>query len=282
MPTFDQVLEARDRIAAYVHHTPVMTSEYLNQLTGAELFFKCENLQRSAPSRRAAPVTPCFRPRTMKQRRGVVTHSSGNHAGALCYAARRRGIAATVVMPRGAGGEESRGRKLRRPHRRVRADPGRARSRRSRALVAESGANAVHPYDDAPRDRRPGHLRARAARARAGSRHGGRARRRRRPDLRHLPEPVRSLAPKSKWSPPNRPGGDDAWLSLQPGSSRRRPANGRRRTQNQPQTEHLALRRNSSSDILLARRDGNHRRHVPDLAAHENHHRTVVGGTRWR
>ena len=149
IPTFDQVLEARERIAPHVHHTPVMTSEYLNRLTGAELYFKCENLQKVGAFKARGACNAVFALDDDEAARGVATHSSGNHAGALCYAAKRRGIEATVVMPRTAPAAKKAavvgyGGRI------VECEPTQAaREQTLAALVADSGAHIVHPYDDA-------------------------------------------------------------------------------------------------------------------------------------
>ncbi len=149
IPTFDQVLEARDRIAPHVHHTPVMTSEYLNELTGAELFFKCENLQKVGAFKARGACNAVFALGDEEAARGVATHSSGNHAGALCYAAGRRGVEATVVMPHTAPAAKKAavagyGGRI------VECEPTQAaREQTLAALVADSGARIVHPYDDA-------------------------------------------------------------------------------------------------------------------------------------
>ena len=102
IPTFDDVLAAHERIAPYIHNTPVLTSSYLNQLSGAELFFKCENLQKVGAFKARGAINAVFGLDDDVAAKGVATHSSGNHAGALSYAAAQRGIAATVVMPRTA------------------------------------------------------------------------------------------------------------------------------------------------------------------------------------
>jgi threonine dehydratase len=102
IPDFDDVRAAQQRIAPYIHHTPVLTSSYLNQLTGAELFFKCENLQKVGAFKARGACNAVFGLSEAAAVNGVATHSSGNHAGALSYAAARRGISATVVMPHNA------------------------------------------------------------------------------------------------------------------------------------------------------------------------------------
>lgn len=139
---------ARERIAPHIHKTPVLTSQFLNALTGAELFFKCENFQKSGVFKVRGATNAVFSLDDEKARRGVATHSSGNHGLALSYAAARRGIDATVVMPHGA---------LRAKKDAVIGYGGSiveceaSMSSREAALaelVAETGADFVHPYDD--------------------------------------------------------------------------------------------------------------------------------------
>jgi len=96
---FDDVLAAAERIAPFVHRTPVLTCSTLNRLVGAEVFFKCENFQKvgAFKFRGASNAVALL---TQEQReRGVVTHSSGNHAQAVALAAAMQGVDATIVMP---------------------------------------------------------------------------------------------------------------------------------------------------------------------------------------
>lgn len=102
IPTFDDVIAAHDRIGPYVHRTPVLTSRYLNALTGAELFFKCENFQKAGAFEVRGACNAVFGLRDDPLAKGVATHSSGNHALSLAYAAGRRGVPCTVVMPHSA------------------------------------------------------------------------------------------------------------------------------------------------------------------------------------
>ena len=102
IPSFDDVLAAEVRIRPHVHRTPVMTSRMLNEMTGADLFFKCENLQKAGAFKVRGASNAVFGLRDDQLARGVATHSSGNHALSLSYAAGRRGIPCTVVMPRTA------------------------------------------------------------------------------------------------------------------------------------------------------------------------------------
>ncbi|MCP4335058.1 MAG: pyridoxal-phosphate dependent enzyme [Gammaproteobacteria bacterium] len=148
IPTFDDVLAARERIAPHVHKTPVMTSSYLNGLCGAEIFFKCENLQKVGAFKARGACNAVFGLDDASAVRGVATHSSGNHAGALSYAAARRGIEATVVMPRTApetkkAAVRSYGGKI------LECEPTQAaREAMLDEVIAETGADLVHPYDD--------------------------------------------------------------------------------------------------------------------------------------
>jgi len=96
------VREAADRIAGIVHRTPVMTSETLDRLAGRRVYFKCENLQKVGAFKYRGATNAVRKLSDAAAARGVVTHSSGNHAQALALAARVRGIPAYVVMPKTA------------------------------------------------------------------------------------------------------------------------------------------------------------------------------------
>jgi len=148
IPTFDDVLAAHERIKPYIHRTPILTSTYLNELTGAELFFKCENFQKAGAFKVRGASNAVFGLSDEMAEKGVATHSSGNHALSLSYAAGRRGIPVTVVMPRtapqakkdaviGYGGVI------------VECEPSTtSREETFEKVVAESGAEFVHPYND--------------------------------------------------------------------------------------------------------------------------------------
>ncbi|WP_183507733.1 beta-hydroxyaspartate dehydratase BhcB [Methylobacterium brachythecii] len=148
IPTLEDMLEARRRIAPYVHRTPVLTSRILNELTGAQLFFKCENLQKAGAFKARGASNAVFGLLDEQAVRGVATHSSGNHGSCLSYAAGRRGVPCTVVMPRtapqakkdavrGYGGRV------------VECEPSlSSREAVFAEVVAETGAEFVHPYND--------------------------------------------------------------------------------------------------------------------------------------
>jgi threonine dehydratase len=182
------VLAAHDRIRPYIHRTPILTSSYLNGLTGAELFFKCENFQKAGAFKVRGACNAVFGLSDEKAKRGVATHSSGNHALSLSYAAGRRGIPCHVVMPRTAPeGQEGRGARLRRDHHRVRAvdveprrgvrqGPVRDRRRVRPSLQRRAG------------DRRAGHLLEGDDRGPRRARRGGGADRRRRHGVGLVPD----------------------------------------------------------------------------------------------
>lgn len=102
LPTFDDIKAAHERIRPYIHRTPVLSSKSINQMVGADLFFKCENLQKVGAFKFRGACNSVFSLTDEEARKGVCTHSSGNHAAALALAARMRGIQAYIVMPENA------------------------------------------------------------------------------------------------------------------------------------------------------------------------------------
>ncbi|MFZ0416042.1 MAG: pyridoxal-phosphate dependent enzyme [Candidatus Acidiferrales bacterium] len=102
VPDIETIRSAHERIRPQIHRTPVFTSETLDQIAGAHLFFKCENLQKTGSFKFRGATNAIFSLTDDEAKRGVVTVSSGNHAGAISLAARRRGIPAWIVMPRNA------------------------------------------------------------------------------------------------------------------------------------------------------------------------------------
>ncbi|GIX48902.1 MAG: serine/threonine dehydratase [Candidatus Tectimicrobiota bacterium] len=148
LPTFADVERAAARIGPFAHRTPVWTCASLDRLSGARLFFKCENLQKAGAFKFRGACNAVMALPEAEARRGVATHSSGNHAAALALAARLRGIAAHVVMPASAPAVKKAA---------VAAYGGRivfcaptleAREETLARVVAETGATFVHPYND--------------------------------------------------------------------------------------------------------------------------------------
>jgi threonine dehydratase len=101
-PTLQAIRDAAERIAPWVHRTPVATSATFDSELGARIFFKCENLQKVGAFKARGATNAVLRLDDETARRGVITHSSGNHAAALAYAAGIREIPCTVVMPEDA------------------------------------------------------------------------------------------------------------------------------------------------------------------------------------
>jgi len=139
---------AARRIAPHIHRTPVFRSRSLDAMANAELFFKCENLQRTGSFKIRGAANAVLSLSDEEAARGVATHSSGNHGAALACAARLRGIAAYIVVPSNAPEVKKR----------AIADFGgaitfceptlAAREEAIRKILAETGAVLIHPYND--------------------------------------------------------------------------------------------------------------------------------------
>ena len=146
-PDFHAVQGAARRLAGVVHRTPVVTCSTLDQMAGRRLFFKCEHLQKTGAFKFRGASNAVLRLTDEVARRGVVTHSSGNHAGALALAARMRNITAHIVMPRNASPVKKRaaqgyGARI------VECEPTQhARETAAAAVVSGTGATLVAPYD---------------------------------------------------------------------------------------------------------------------------------------
>jgi len=148
MVTFESIQQAADRIRPYVHRTPVLPSSQINAVLGAQIYFKCENLQKVGAFKARGACNAVMQLPDADATRGVATHSSGNHAQALAYAARLRGIPCTIVMPKNA------------PQVKVEATRGygtdivfcentlTAREQALADVVERTGATVIHPYDN--------------------------------------------------------------------------------------------------------------------------------------
>lgn len=148
MPGIDELREAHQRIAPYVHRTPVMTSRLLDEFTGSSVYFKCEQLQKVGAFKARGAANAVLSLSDEQASAGVATHSSGNHGAALAMAARTRGIQAHIVMPANA------------PEVKKEAVAGyggliieceptlAARETALAAVIAQTGAHIVHPYND--------------------------------------------------------------------------------------------------------------------------------------
>ncbi len=148
VPTFDDIRAAHDRIRPRIHRTPVLTCATLDRMSGARLWFKCENLQKVGAFKIRGATNAVFSLTDEAARPGVATHSSGNHGAALAQAAAWRGIKASVVMPRNAPQAKRRavegyGAEI------VFCDPSvEARTEMLRQVVERTAMTVVHPYND--------------------------------------------------------------------------------------------------------------------------------------
>lgn len=148
MVAYDDVRAASRRIDGLINRTPVMTSRTLNAMVEGEVFLKCENFQRVGAFKFRGVSNTLLQLSEAEKARGVITHSSGNHAQALALASKLLGIHAVIVMPKNA------------PAVKVDATRGygaeivfcensvEAREETCRRLVEEKGYTLVHPYDD--------------------------------------------------------------------------------------------------------------------------------------
>lgn len=148
LPAFDDILEAAGRIGPFIHKTPVLTSSTLNDISGSDLFFKCENFQKMGAFKMRGAMNALLSLNKKDASNGVATHSSGNFAQALSLSARILGLKAFIVMPsnspsvkmeavKGYGATV------------IECEPNlAARESTLHDVVQETGAAFVHPYND--------------------------------------------------------------------------------------------------------------------------------------
>ena len=148
IPSYDDMLAAHARISPYIRKTPIRNSVFLNELTGAELFFKCENFQEPGAFKVRGASNAVFGLSQAQAEKGVATHSSGNHASCLSFAAMLRGIPCNVVMPRTA--PQAKKDTVRRYGGKItECEPSITSREETFAKVqAETGGDFVHPYND--------------------------------------------------------------------------------------------------------------------------------------
>jgi threonine dehydratase len=149
LPTYDDVVAAAGRIAGVAHHTPVLTSRTVDAELGAQVFFKCENLQRMGAFKFRGAYNALARFDAAQRKAGVIAFSSGNHAQGIALAARELGMPATIVMPQDA------------PAAKVAATEGyganvvfydrytQDREQITRELAERNGLTLIPPYDHA-------------------------------------------------------------------------------------------------------------------------------------
>jgi threonine dehydratase len=146
--TKESILTAAEKIKPYIHITPVLTNETINEMTGIEFYFKCENFQKIGAFKIRGGMNATLNLSKEQLAKGIATHSSGNHAQALAYAGKKLGINAHIVMPKSS------------PQVKVNAVRGyganvilcesnqQAREEALQKVVNETGASFIHPYDN--------------------------------------------------------------------------------------------------------------------------------------
>jgi threonine dehydratase len=146
--TLAAIQAAHDRIRPHIHRTPVLRSAQLDLAAGAQLWFKCENFQKAGAFKSRGAVNAVFALDDATAKRGVATHSSGNHAAALARAAKLRGIPAHIVMPSNSSRVKARavegyGARI------VFCEPTQAaREAACAQVITETGATLIHPYEN--------------------------------------------------------------------------------------------------------------------------------------
>ena len=147
-PSWQDIQDAASRIAPYVHTTPVLSSQNLNQMFGVELYFKCENFQKVGAFKARGAMNAIFSMEAGKISKGVATHSSGNHAQAVALGAQQKGVPAYIVMPSNAP-EVKRAAVLGYGAEVISCEPTlEARESTLQMVVDKTGAQFIHPYND--------------------------------------------------------------------------------------------------------------------------------------
>ncbi|ASZ14995.1 pyridoxal-phosphate dependent enzyme [Chitinophaga pendula] len=148
MITLNDIRQAHDRIRPFIHRTPVMTNTFINELTGAEIYFKCENFQKIGAFKARGGLNAVLQLADKGTAKSIVTHSSGNHAQAIAYAARQVGLPAYIVMPRTAPIVKKQavidyGASV------IECEPTlEAREAGVEAIISSEGAHMIHPFDN--------------------------------------------------------------------------------------------------------------------------------------
>ncbi len=146
--TIDEIYRAHERIRPYIHHTPVFSSQYINLLSGASVFFKAENMQKTGAFKIRGAANAVFTLEKSASEHGVITHSSGNHGMALAQAAAWRGIKAYVVMPRNAPNIKKQAAKNYGAEIVFSEATLVSRESITRSIIDSKGPVLIHPYDN--------------------------------------------------------------------------------------------------------------------------------------
>lgn len=146
--TLQQIEDAHKRIAPHIHRTPVLTSKSINEIAGCEIYFKCENFQKIGAFKIRGGMNAALTLSSDKLQKGLATHSSGNHAQAIAFAARQLGTKAYIVMPNNSpavkvAAVKDYGAEI------IFCEPTQAaRENTLQKIVEDTGAEFIHPYDD--------------------------------------------------------------------------------------------------------------------------------------
>src|SRR6266542_600762 len=144
----DRIRAAHERIRAYIKRTPVMTSSRLDAASGASLFFKCENFQKIGAFKARGATNAVFALDDATARRGVATHSSGNHGAAVARAAKLRGIPAHIVMPSNSAKVKVRAVESYGVHIVFCEPTEKAREATCAEAIKETGATLIHSFEN--------------------------------------------------------------------------------------------------------------------------------------
>ena len=144
----DRIRAAHHRIREYIHRTPVLTSSRLNEASGVKLFFKCENFQKIGAFKARGATNAVFALDDTNAKRGVVTHSSGNHGTALARAAKLRRIPARIVMPENSAKVKVRAVENYGANIVFCEATQEAREAACAALIAETGGTLIHAFEN--------------------------------------------------------------------------------------------------------------------------------------
>lgn len=149
VPSYQDILKAAERISGYAHKTPVLQSSFFNQISGADIYFKCENFQKIGAFKFRGAFNAISKLSREDGKKGIITHSSGNHAQAVALASKINGYKATIVMPKNA------------PKVKINAvrDYGaeivfcettiESRQATTDQIISETGATFIHPFNNA-------------------------------------------------------------------------------------------------------------------------------------
>ena len=148
IPTFVEIQKVHNRIKPYINQTPVLSSSTINEIAGAEIYFKCENFQKVGAFKMRGAANALLALTATERAKGVATHSSGNHAQAVALSAKNHGVKAYIVMPENApaikrAATAGYGAEI------ITCAPTlEARESTLEKVVAKTGATFLHPYNN--------------------------------------------------------------------------------------------------------------------------------------